>query len=88
MKIGRFSGLDRRLGPVQLDGVGVFQYGRPFGEHQNTIGAGNGFGNIVGDEDGCFLFAADDSGYFIGGVQPGLVVQGRKGFIQKQHIGL
>ena len=61
------------------------QMRRPVGENEDAIRHGDRFCNVVCDQNGGFMFLADNAEYFIRGAQPRLIVQRGKGLVEQQQ---
>lgn len=64
----------------------TFDDGGSFGKDEHTVRQCDGFGEIVGDEDGGLVCLPDDLGDIGGDIQACLRVKGTERFIQKKEI--
>lgn len=87
---GKLSGFTPLKGsesaPVDLNGVFSLDPSRPAGQDDHPVGHTDGFGDVMGHQEGGFPLPAKYLNHLILNGQAGLVVQGRKRFVQKQHL--
>ena len=65
----------------------IFGCGGPFGKHDNAVRKGNGFRQVVCDENCCFSGVSDNIADVRGHGHPSLKIQCAERFIQQQQVG-
>ncbi|MNL65708.1 hypothetical protein D3C87_1900770 [compost metagenome] len=79
------AGLKRRT-RAQRDVVHALQAPGAGAQHEDALGQGDGFVDVMGDQHHGLAFLVDGVGQHGFQEQPGLVVQGGKRLVQQQHV--
>src|SRR5690606_11389370 len=81
-----FPHLHRRAAGMKIDDIRPFDPRWPVRKHDNPVGHGDGFRDVVGDQDNRAALGAQDLAHLILKLKPGLVVQSGERFVEEQDF--